>query len=291
MVDYKKIFILFLTLPAYMQAEFMLFDHGHTVVSGPVADVMITHCDVYEKRSLDGKHVSLKDRIDMIIIEQEIKESKMPIDETAPEKYIANIKKEHNLTDEDLEELAGQCGCTLLEVKQLLGAQYMRDFLLWHKFRAHLVPTDQAIEEYCNEHPEVEPGFCSILVAFVDYTDDTKEEIHTIIDDVVAAKIDTNDLISWSDPIKVDMDNIADDKLFIKDLQVGQIAVIDDKSVFELYKLVEKQDERLVPVQARKALVIDLLNREMYEDLLTNYEQHMRDNVAIIHLVPTESVA
>lgn len=290
MVDYKKIGMIFLSLFASLQADFMLFDQGHTVVSGPIADVIITHCDVYEKRSLDGRLVPVDDQINMIIIEQEIKESKMPIDETAPDKYIANIKKDHNLSDEDLEDLAAQCGRTLPEVKQLLSSQYMRDFLLWHKFRAHLVPTDQAIEEYCKEHPEIESGFCTILVAFVDYTQANKKEVRQIIDDIVNGTVQDAAIVSWSDPIKVDTDNIADDKIFIKDLAPGEISVIDDKSVFEMYKLVEKREERFVPVEDRKALVIDQLNREMYEDLLTNYEQHMRDNVAIIHLVPIASV-
>lgn len=289
MVDYKKIFIIFLTLSASSQAEFQLFDQGHTVISGPVGDVMITYCDVYEKRNLDGRLIPLKDQIALIIIAQEVQLEKMPVDDSATEKYIANIKKDHNLTDDDLEDLAVQCGRTLAEVKQLLSSQYMRDFFLYHKFRSHLVPTDQQVEEYCKEHPEIESGYCSIQVAFVDYTPDHKDEVLQIINDVMSGTVKDSSIVSWSDPIKVDMDNIADDKLFIKDLQVGQISVIDDKSVFELYKLVEKREERLVPVEARKAMVIDILNREMYEDLLTNYEQHMYDNVAIINLVPIES--
>ena len=229
MVDYKKTLMILLTLPALLQAKFELFDLGHTVVSGPVGDVMITYCDVHEKTSLDGKLIPVDDQINMIIIEQEVKESKMPIDDTAPDKYIANIQKDHNLTDEDLADLAAQCGRTLPEVKQLLGSQYMRDFFLYHKFRSHLVPTDQAVEEYCNEHPEIEPGYCVIQVAFVDYTGTNKDEVRTKIDDSISGKIKDSSLISWSDPIKVDMDNIADDKLFIKDLTQGESSVVDDK--------------------------------------------------------------
>jgi len=284
MIDYKT--ILFLALPVFIQAEFMILDQGHTIVSGPVGDTMITHCDIFEKTSLEGKLIPLEQQINMEIIRQEVIADKMPLDDTAADKYIANIQKMHNLTTEDMEDLALQCNRTLPEVKQLLNAQYTYDFFLYHKFRAHLVPTDQAVEEYCKEHPEIEPGYCVIQVAFADYAKDTKQRIRDTIDEIVSGKIEDTSVITWSDPIRVDINNLAEDKLFIKDLAVGQITVLDEKSAFELYKLIEKSEEKLVPIESRKAMVIDLLNRQMYEDLLTNYEQHMRDHVAIINLVP-----
>ena len=291
MIDYKKIFLQFLTLSASLQAEFMILDQGHTVISGPVADTMITYCDIFEKTSLEGKLIPLEQQVNMEIIRQEVIVDKMPLDDTAADKYIANIQKVHNLSTEDLEDLANQCNRTLPEVKQLLGSQYTYDFFLYHKFRAHLVPTDQAVEEYCKEHPEIEAGYCSIQVAFAEYTPDSKKEVRSIIDDVISGKVKDSSIISWSDPIKVDMDNIADDKLFIKDMTVGEISVIDEKLVFELYKLVEKSEEKAVSVEARKAFVIDILNRQMYEDLLTDYEQHMRDHVAIIDLTSAAAAA
>ena len=275
-----------ITLSAFMQAEFVILDQGHTVISGPVADTMITHCDVYEKLSLEGKSIPLDHQINMEIIRQDVIVDKMPLDDTAADKYIENIKKVHNLSTEDLEDLADQCHRTFLEVKQLLGSQYTYDFFLYHKFRSHLVPTDQQVEEYCKAHPEIESGYCAIQVAFVEYTEANKVEVKAKIDEMIASKNEDSSMISWSDPIKVDMDNIADDKLFIKDLAQGEISIVDEKLVFELYKLVEKHEERAVSVEARKAFVIDILNREMYEDLLLQYEQHMRDNVAIINLVP-----
>jgi len=284
MINHKKIFIMFLTLSARMQTEFVILDQGHTVISGPVADTMITHCDVFEKLSLEGKIVPLDHQINMEIIRQDVIVDKMPLDDTAADKYIANIQKVHNLSTDDLENLADQCHRTLTEVKQQLSLQYTYDFFLYHKFRAHLVPTDQDVEKYCEEHPETETGYCTIQVAFVDYTQETKAEVREKIDTMIANKVQDSSLLSWSDSIKVDMDNIAEDKVFIKNLEEGEISIVDDKSVFEVYKLIEKIEEHLVSVESRKAFVIDVLNRQMYEGLLAKHEEHMRDNVAIIDL-------
>lgn len=283
MFDYKKIVLFFLTLPAIMQAEFMLLDQGVLVISGPVGNTMITQSDVYDKLNLDGTSIPLDRLVKMEIIRQEVIADKMPLDDTAADKYLANIQKNNNLSLDDLEELAGQCRRTFFELKQLLTLQYTYDFFLYHKFRAHLVPSDKDVEDYCAAHPDVEPGHCVIQVAFVEFTVDNKKEVAAKIDGIIAGTIADN-AIEWSDPIKVNITDIAEDKLFIKDMAAGQIHLIEDKKVFELYRLVEKKDEHVVPVSDRKAFVIDLLNRKMYEELLSKYEEHMLDNVGIIKL-------
>jgi hypothetical protein len=207
----------------------------------------------------------------------------MPYDETAADKYLASIQKNNNLSLDDLEELAGQCRRTFFELKQLLSMQYIYDFFLYHKFRAHLVPSDQDVQDYCDQNPDVQPGHCVIQVAFVDYTQANKNEVAEKIAGIVAGKILDGNL-EWSDPIKVNYVDMADDKMFIKDMDADQIHAIEDKKAFELYRLVSKQNEHIVPVADRKAFVVDILNRKMYEDLLAKYEEHMLDNVAIINL-------
>lgn len=272
-----------ITLSALMQAEFVLFDQGQVVVSGLVNNTIITHTDVFDKLNLDGTSIPLSHLVKMEVIRQEVIFDKMPMDDTAAEKYLANIQKVNNLSLDDLEQLAGQCRRTFAELKQLLTLQYTYDFFLYHKFRAHLVPSDDDVKKYCEENPDIEPGNCVIQVAFVDYSPETKQQVYDTIQDIIAGVIG-DDTIEWSDPIRVNIADIADDKQFIKDMSEGQIYSLQDKKVFELYRLVEKHAERVVPVADRKAFVIDILNRNMYEELLRKYEEHMMDNVALITL-------
>lgn len=283
MILSKKHFLWYMMLPVFVQAEFMVLDQGVVVVSGPAANTMITHSDVFDKLNLDGTKIPLSHQIKMEIIRQQVIADKMPIDDTAAEKYLANIQKVNNLSLDDLEDLAGQCFRTFPELKQLLGLQYTYDFFLYHKFRAHLVPTDQEVEDYCKEHPEVEAGHCVLQVAFIDFSIDNQEQVREKIEHMIAGNV--SDLtVQWSDPIKVNIVDIAEDKQFIRTMQQGQIISIQDKKSFELYKLVDKQEERTVPVSERKASVVDVLNRKMYENLLSDYEKHMIDEVAIIDL-------
>ncbi len=289
MIEYKKVSIWYsslvlVTLFASLQAEFLLLDQGVVVVSGPVANTMITHSDIAHKLNLDGSPMSAKQLIEWEVINQDVRDSKMPFDDTAADKYLANVQKMNNLSLDDLENLAAQCERTFYELKQLLTYQYTYDFFLYHKFRAHLVPSDQDVEDYCAKHPEVQPGHCVIQVAFVDYNQSNKELVQEKINGIIAGTVH-DDAVEWSDPIKVNVVDIADDKLFITKMQLDAIHVIEDKNVFELYRLVDKKDEYVVPVADRKAFVVDTLNRQMYEDLLRKYQEHMIDNVAIIELV------
>ncbi|MGZ6255300.1 MAG: hypothetical protein ACXWL5_04890 [Candidatus Chromulinivorax sp.] len=271
---------IFITLFTSLWAEFEIFDQGVVVVG----NTMITYTDVHDKLDLDGTKIPLDRQIKMEIINQQIIADKMPLDATAADKYLANIQKMNNMTLEDLDDLAMQCHRTFPELKQLLHLRYAYDFFLYHKFRAHLVPSDQDVQDYCDENPLVEPGYCTIQVAFVDFTSENKEQVLEKVQGIIAGKVSVT-AVDWSDKIKVNIADIADDKLFIKDMQVDEIAMIEDKKSFELYRLVDIQQERVVPLTERKASVIEHLNRKMYEDMLAEYEKHIMDDVAIIKLV------
>lgn len=281
-MNYKQL-SLSLTLFAAMQAEFLLFDQGVTVVSGPVANSIITYSDVFEKLNLDGSPVSREKLIEMEIISQEVIATKMPLDETAADKYLANIQKTNNLSQQDLEDLAGQCHRTFHELKQLLTLQYTYDFFLYHKFRAHLVPSDQDVQNYCDENPQVAPGHCIVQVAFVDFNATNKAQLYEQINDLIT-KSGSDDFVSWSAPITIEYIDLAQDKEFLKNLAPEQIYLVESANSFELYKLISKQDTYVVPVADRKTIVVDILNRKMYEQLLLKYKQHMMDNIGIIDL-------
>jgi len=282
MIKLQKLLLFLITLPASLQAEFLLLDQGLKVISGPVGNTIITHSDVYQKLSLDGKVISLQDQIETEVIRQQVVADKMPLDDTAADKYLDNVQKTNNLTVEDLEELANQCYRTFAELKQQLSLNYIRDFFLHHKFRSHLVPTDQEVEEYCVSNPEIEPGYCVMQVSQIPFGAD-KKAVSEKVKGIQSGLIDRT-TISWSDSIRVELDDLAEDMQFVKNMARDEVIVIEGKTSFELYHLIEMKDEIVIPIKDRKAFVIDTLNRQMYEDLLTKYKSHMLDNVGIIHL-------
>ncbi len=277
------VWILLTLSVASLQAEFKLLDQGAVVIIGNAGNTMITMSDVDEKLNLDGSKIPLQQQIKMEVVRQEVVANKMPIDENTSEKYLDNVRKVNNLTVEDLDNLALQCYRTLSEVKHLLNLQYVYDYFLYHKFRSHLVPTDQEVEEYHKKNPEVQPGYCVVEIAFVSFEDD-KKEVREKIDNLIAGVI-SDDIVSWSDPISLQISDIAADKLFISKMAVDEIVCKEGKNVFELYRLLEKHDDYTIPLAQRKAFIVDILNRKQYEEMFRSYEEHMLDHIGIVNLI------
>jgi len=267
-----------------LQAEFKLLDQGAVVIIGNAGTTMITTSDVDEKLHLDGSKIPLSQQIKMEVVRQEVVASKMPIDENTSDKYLDNVRKVNNLTTQDLDDLALQCYRTLSEVKHLLNLQYVYDYFLYHKFRSHLVPTDQEVEEYHQKNPEIQPGYCVVEIAFVNFDNNNKKEVQDKINNIIAGVI-SDDILSWSDPISLPIHDIAADKLFITQMAVDEIVCQEDKDLFHLYRLVEKHDDYIIPLAQRKAFIVDILNRQQYEEMFRSYESHMLDNVGIINLL------
>lgn len=284
MIMIRKIGFILGLLPVFMQAAPQLLDQGVVLVSGPVANTVITHSDLHDKRSLDGTLIPQEQQVKMEVIRQKVIEEKMPVDDTAAEKYLANMKKNHDLSFEAIVEIAAELGRTVVELKELLNMQYLYDFFLHHKFRAHLVPTDEQIEEYCEKYPQYEAGWYKIVIASVDFNEENKQEVRKNIADITSGK-KTKLKLAWSSPVKINEEDIAEDKQFIKKLAIDAVHAVKEGSVYKLYKLVDKQNKKKKSIDERKAAVIEALNRQMFVDKLQAYEKQMMKSVAVVDLL------
>lgn len=279
----RKIGFILGLLPVFVQAAPRLLDQGEVLVSGPVANTVITHSDLHEKRNLDGSLVSEDQQVKIEVIRQKVIEDKMPVDDTAADKYLANMKKSHDLDDEAITELAADLGRTVSELKELLNLQYMYDFFLHHKFKVHFVPTDEEVEAYCKKNPEYAPGWYKVVVAIVDFDKENQQEIRAKIDKV--AQGESTDLkLKWSSPIKINEKDIAQDKKFITKMKLDAIHATKEGQSYRLYKLVAKQKKKEKSIDERKASVIEALNRQMFVEKLQAYEKQMMNSVAVVNL-------
>lgn len=279
---YNKIILGLLALPVFIQAEPILIDQGLVVVSGPVANTMITHSDVYDKRNLENSVIPLEQQIKMEAIRQQTIVDKMPIDDTAADKYLARLRKSNDLSEADLEEIATSLGRTMEELHALLDIQYMYDFFLHHKFRVRLVPTDQEVEEYCQSNPEYESGWFTITTASLPYSQEDEKAVAKQVERLSLGK--GVDKITWSKPLKIDERDLADNKKFIQTLKIGQVYADKQEGVFDLYKLLEKQEPRLKTLNERKADIIDVLNKKLFVEKLAAYEKELMKSIAVVHL-------
>lgn len=276
--------ISFAILPGISQAELCLIDQGAVVVCGPEQNTVIVDTDSTWKRGLDGRPSALQQQIQQDIIAQQVIADKVPMDPTAADKYVESMKKQNNFTDKDLIELFESVGRTFNEGIKLLSDQYTYEVFMHHKFKSQLVPTEDEIMSYYKTHPEHVDGFAQIQVAYVDFTDETKESIKKNLDKIVTGKKVTKFSVEFSDPVIVKEGDIAEDKRFIFDMKTGQTRVVEGDERFEIYKLLEKQPMRQKSLDECRFSIVDHLNQDRLAEMLGNYNQEIRKFVDVINL-------
>ncbi len=276
--------VLFTILSGSSRAELYLMDKIECVVCGPERNTPLVDSDASWKRSLDGQLVPMQQQLQQEIVSQQVVSDKIPLDPTAADKYIESMKKQNNLNDNDLKELFGEVGRTFHEGIDLLNNQYVQEMFLHYKFKSQLIPTEDDITKYYQEHPEYYEGWCEVQIAHVSFEQDTKDSIKKNLDHVAEDKSSDALAVDWSSSITLQQRDIAEDKKFITAMSPGQVIVKETDGAFELYKLIDKKDSALKSVDERRSSITEQLNRKKFEKMLQSYNQEVRKFVDIINL-------
>jgi len=264
--------------------DYFLIDQIECVVCGPERNSPIVDTDISWKRGLDGKFLDLAKQIQQDIVSQQVVSEKMPMEASAAEKYVEGLKKQNNLTDADLADMFAEVGRTAREGLDQLHDQYVQEFFMHYKFKSQLVATDDEINDFFNEYPEFINGWYDIQFASVPYTETSFDKVREKVNHFVATG-DAGDLnISWSNTNRLVDDEVASDKVFILEMEDGQVVAEQVEGAFELYKMVEKEPVRIKPLEDRRSVIIDALNRKKLEKMLAGYNKSISDFVDVIFL-------
>lgn len=277
--------IMVLTTLPEVRAELFLVDRIDCVVCGPERNTPIVDTEITHKSDLNGQKLPVQQLIQQEIIGQQIISEKLPLDSTAADKYVESLKKQNNFTDSDLAELFEGIGRTFAEGLALLNDQYQHEMFVHHKFKSQVVATDDAIKEYHEAHPAYIDGWCNIQLAYTDFNDSNKEEIKKQISALIESdKTEQGSSIEWSSPVHVFLKDIANDKMFIFDMEPNQIEIRENGNTFELYKLIDKQDSVLKTIEECRSSIVDKLNRNQLEKILEEYNKEVHKFIDIIKL-------
>src|SRR5690606_30289248 len=132
----------------------ILLDQIEVVVYGQEDVEIVTKSDI-DRPALGGGYRTE----DEIIFERSVlldaKKHKIPNDEEAVDAGIEQMKREHDLSDEDLEAIFKASDYTLQEGRQQFQTMQMINTMLDVKVRSNLIVPRRDVEAYYNQHPEV----------------------------------------------------------------------------------------------------------------------------------------
>lgn len=243
---------------------------------------IITQSDVM-RTSLQGERRTLNDIIFETLTYLDAKKHKIEPDEDAVDRYLAKIMEENGINLQQMEEIFRQGGRTLREGREELRKLQAVGAMIDFKIRSNLIVPRKDVEAYYNAHPETKPARYSLrYVQIPFYSIMTKaEQQKDIIKKVRAEGID---FLELSDPFWVTHGEVAEEKEFIYKLKPGKIsAPYPTPDGFELYYMVERMEERVVPLEERYRDIVNTLSQPKYLEMLTEYRKQLFDNASIIY--------
>jgi hypothetical protein len=260
-----------------------LLDQIEVVIFGQEDVEIITKSDI-DRPSLGGGFRSK----DEIVFEKEVfldaKKHKIPQDEEAVDAYLAQVQREHNLSEKDLEQIFTSSGYTIEEGRQQLQTMQTVNTMLDVKIRSNLIIPRKDVEQYYNEHPTVVEATYTLERAFVPQSKrvSSEEQYNLLVKFAKNGKGVTG--VVWGEPFTINHSDIAENKQFIYSMNVGDISLPEPiQGGFELFRLVEKKAEQIKSLEESYHEIVDILRRPKYEELMEDYRNFLLKHSSVVY--------
>jgi len=246
---------------------------------------IITKSDV-DRPSLGGEIRPLQDIIFERSVFLDAKKHKILPDEDALEAYLMAIQREHDLTSDGLRDIFTAAGYTYEEGREQLQMMQTTNTMIDFKIRSNLIVPRKDVIAYYQANPQViEPSYI-LERTFIPLTaTKTKEQQKKELIRIARTKKDIQDM-KWSEPFSINQSDIAQERQFIITMKPGDISLpIEVSGGFELFRLKEKTEERLVSLDERYRDIVDVLRRPKYEELLQAYKDNLFDTASVTYFI------
>lgn len=259
-----------------------MIDTIQAVVFGQNGTQVITYSDVV-RPSLSGAPRSLEDIIFERLVYLDAQKYKILADDDSVDRYLAMVQKENNLTLDQLKDVFTSAGYSYQEGREQFKMLQTVNSMLDFKIRSHVIVPRHLVEHYYNEHPILEQEAYKIQIGVLPYVAGKESNQKKALAYMAhTGKLVRN--IEWGEPFWVEKDDIAPDKQFIFDLKVGRSSQpYQIGHGFEIYRLVDKKESRIAPLEERYKEIADILRRPIYEELMEKYKKQLFDTNSILY--------
>ncbi len=266
------------------QSNLVLLDQIEVVVFGQEDVEIVTKSDI-DRPALGGGYRTE----DEIIFERSVlldaKKHKIPNDEEAVDAGIEQMKREHDLSDDDLEMIFKESGYTLQEGRQQFQVMQMINTMLDVKVRSNLIVPRRDVEAYYNANPEVVEATYTIERLFIPFDQKKsktrqRREIEKYVETGVGALE-----IQPGFVFTINHSDVAQQKQFIFTMEQNQLSAPQEiAGGFELLRLIEKTPEHFKTLDERYREIVDVLRRPKYEELMQKYRDQLMQQVSVVRL-------
>ncbi len=262
----------------------VLLDQIEVVVFGQEDVEIITKSDI-DRPSIGGGFRTKEDMIFEKEVFLDAKKHKIPQDEEAVDAYLAQIQRDYNLSQKELEQIFTASGYTIEEGRQQLQIMQTVNTMLDVKIRSNLIIPRKDVESYYEEHPEVIEATYTLERMFVPQSNrmSSEKQYKHLVRFAQTGKGGAVDAW-WGEPFTINHSDIAESKQFIYSMNVGQVSLPERvQEGFELFRLVEKTEQTIKSLEESYREIVDILRRPKYEELMENYRQFLLKHSSVIY--------
>jgi len=264
-------------------SSFVLLDQIEVVIYGQEDVEIITKSDI-ERPSLGGGFRTK----DEIVFEREVlldaKKHHLPQDDEAIDVYLVQVQREHNLSEEDLENIFTSSGYTIEEGRQQLQMLQTVNTMLDIKIRSNLIVPRRDVEEYYRNNPSLIEATYTLERAFVPQS---KTMSRTALYNLLVKYTETGKGVSgivWGDPFTINHSDVAESKQFIYTMNPGKVSLPQEVAGgFEIFRLVGKTPETVKSLDESYREIVDILRRPKYEELMESYRQSLLNSASVVY--------
>lgn len=265
-----------------MPDDSYVVDEILVIIYGPERTRVITKVEV-ERLSIDGRKRTLDDLIMEELIYQEALKFKIPIDESVIDRYISNIRKQYNLSLDDVKQIFRQSGYTYEEGREQLRVMYATNAIIENIITSRLHVSREDVLAYFEKHPVVQEATYQLQMTLVpfDRSKTRYEQKQEIAEKVKEGKIDA---LVWYDPFWLKESEIAQHMSFIKNMKPGDISIpIEIPHGFELYRLKELVPQSVIPLENRYKEIENILRQPQFLKKFDEYKKSLYDFATIVY--------
>lgn len=290
MVIDKKSFCytLFLLVTALFVGEIypkrIFLDGIQVVFRDSKGDVdLIMHSEM-QRMELDGTAPDLEKKVTDLALAHEAKEWRLWPTAEEIDKQVHMLAEANKKTPAEFDDLLVTIGYTPQEGRTAFAQMNAVNSLINFKITANLIVPESQVVAYYTDHPEYVPASYRIQYAFIPFAQTkTRQEQEEALA-TLAAQGDPKDSLPWDEAFWITEDQLAQDKRSVIELVPGQITQpVETTTGFELFRLVDKKEQRLRSLDERYGEIANTLRKPKYGELMESFKKEVLDRSSLIY--------
>jgi len=261
--------------------KLQLYDTIEVVIETLEGTEIVTHSDV-ARPALQGTVRTLDEQVFEALVYLDAKKHKIEPDDDAVDRYLAKIMQENGLNLHELEEVFRQGGRTLKEGREELRKMQAVNGMMDFKIRSNVIVPKKEVEAFYNDNPEYEPAQYELEYAQVEFDKDVESDVHKKHLEQQLSVGDTTAL-RFGNPFWVDAQDLALERQTIGNLNKGKTIVFQASEGFEIYRMRDRKERRLLTLQERYRDIASMLMQPRYQQMMDDYRKQLMNSASLLH--------